>query len=105
MKLNEFLRKIDTWSALILLVLFYVFMVSGYMITRGLFSRSWGLLLHTNLDLPIMAVFSIHFALRLRFFLIRRKLTNGPTLNIITSLVGLIPFSLIVYLAFFFHLA
>ena len=88
MKLNEILAKIDSWDILALLVLFYLLMVSGYMITKGLFSRYWGILFHDNFDLPIMAAFSIHFAIRLRFFLIRRKLADGHILNLITFLAA-----------------
>lgn len=80
-------------------------MVTGYMITRGFIDRFWGILLHTELDLPIMFVFSIHFASRLRFFLIRRKLAPRLVLNLITLLVGSLSFGFIVYLDFFFQLA
>lgn len=105
MKPNELLAKIDAWSALALLILFFIFMVSGYMITKGFIDRYWGILLHNQLDLPIMAVFSIHFATRLRFFLMRRKLTDRFILNIITLFVALLSFGFIVYLDLFFRLA
>ncbi len=80
-------------------------MVSGYMITKGLINRYWGILLHNNLDLPIMVVFSIHFTTRLRFFMIRRKLADGLILNIITLLVGLLSFGIIIYFDTLFNLA
>jgi len=105
LKLNQFLAKIDSWSCSSLLILFYVFMVSGYMITKGLIDRYWGFVLHTELDLPIVAVFSVHFATRLRFFMIRRKLTKGFVLDMITLLAGLLSFIFVVYLDVFFRLA
>jgi len=80
-------------------------MVSGYMITRGLIDRYWDFVLHTELDLPIMAVFSAHFAVRLRFFMIRRKLTKGLVLDVITLFVGLLSFIFVLYLDVFFRLA
>lgn len=96
------MAKIDAWSSIVLLILFFIFMVSGYMITRGLISRYWGILLHTQLDLPIMAVFTVHFTLQLRFFLAKRKLVGGRFLNLITLLVSLLSIDFIVYLDLFF---
>jgi hypothetical protein len=105
LKLNQVLAKVDSWSSIALLILFFAFMVSGYMITRGLIDRYWGLLLHTELDLPIMTVFTIHFAVRLRFFLQRKKIVKGFMLNLIALLVGLLAFSFILYLDIFYELA
>lgn len=105
LKINELLKKIDAWNVIALLILFYTYMVSGYMITRGFIDRYWGILLHNRLDLLLMVMFSIHIAIRLRFILIRRKLADGFILNTITLLVGVLPMSFITYLDLFFRLA
>jgi hypothetical protein len=105
MNLNQLLIKFERWSTLVLLILFFVFMVSGYMITRGLIDRYWGLLLHTELDLPIMTVFTVHFAIRLRFYLLRKKIVKGLALSVLALLAGVFAFSFIVYLDLFYGLA
>ena len=105
MKLNYILARIDSWSTVVLLILFFTFMVSGYMITKGLIDRYWGFLLHTELDLLIMTVFTVHFAIRLRFYLLRKKIMKGLALNVLTLLTGACAFSSILYLDLFYGLA
>ncbi len=79
-------------------------MVSGYMITKGLIDRFWGLLLHTELDLPIMLVFSIHISVRLRFLLVRLNRKNKIIVNLVPLVLGTALFLFIVYLDLFFSL-
>ena len=79
-------------------------MVSGYMITKGLIDRFWGLLLHTELDLPIMLVFSIHISVRLRFLFVRMNRKNKIIVNLLPLIFGTILFLFIVYLDLFFSL-
>jgi hypothetical protein len=50
-----------------------------------------------------MALFTIHFAIRLRFILIRWKMKEGPLVNFVSILVGTIIFLPIVYLDIFFR--
>ena len=104
MSLNITLRDIDRWISVALLVLFFVFMISGYMITKGFIDRSWGILLHTQLTLPIMAVFITHVAVQLRFFLIRRRIRSRVLVNLTPLLLGLVSFAFILYLDQFFSL-
>ena len=104
MNLDQVLAKIDSWSTIVLLGLFFAFMISGYMITRGLVDRYLGLILHNELDLPIMTVFTIHSTIRIRFYLLRKKIVNRFKVNLISILIAVIPFSLIVYFDIFFQL-
>ncbi len=97
------LRKIDRIVVWGLLVLFLVFMISGYMITRGFIDRYYGLLLHTRLDLPIMAFFSIHFSINLKFILTRRGIKNALA-NLIPAIAGSSLFLFILYLDQLFRL-
>jgi hypothetical protein len=82
--------------------MFFIFMVSGYMITKGILDRSVGFVLHTELDLVIMVMFSIHVALRLRVFMLRRYLfrAHHHFVNLITvvTIVGATGF--MIYLDF-----
>jgi hypothetical protein len=77
--------------------------VSGYMLTKGFIDRSWGLLAHLQLAIPTMALFTIHFAIRLRFILLRWKMRDGPLVNLVSALVGVALFLPMLYLGFFFR--
>lgn len=87
-----------------LLVLFFVFMISGYMITKGFVDRLWGLILHKQLTLPIMAIFTSHVSIQMRFYLIRRKIRSEELINLLPLLFGIVSFALILYLDQFFSL-
>ncbi|WP_455367341.1 hypothetical protein [[Eubacterium] cellulosolvens] len=104
MNINIVLKKIDTLIVWILLLLFLVFMVSGYMITRGFLHRYYGLLLHIQLDLPIMFFFILHAFINIRFFIIRSKVRHKQLLQIVSILVGVLMFIFIIYLDQFFGL-
>ena len=104
MNVNKFLSDIDHWCCVTLLVLFLIFMISGYMITKGFISRFWGLLLHTELDLPIMLLFAFHISVQLRTYLIRLRRGNAILVNLIPLLLGLMLFLFIIYLDLFFSL-
>ena len=104
MSLSSTLRDIDRWVSVALLVLFFVFMISGYMITKGFIDRSWGILLHKQLTLPIMAVFTTHIVIQLRSFLIRRRIRSQMLINVMPLILGLISFAFILYLDQFFSL-
>lgn len=104
MELNILLKRIDRTVVWFLLTLFLVFMVSGYMITRGFLDRYYGLLLHTELDLPIMIVFAVHVMINIRFFLIRKGIKEDRGLNLFSLMIGSILFLFILYLDQFFQL-
>jgi len=98
------LRRIDRIVVWLLLTLFIVMMISGYMVTKGFIDRYYGLVLHTELDLPIMAFFSIHFAINLKFMLTRWGIKNGVLVNLVPTLVGSSLFLFVLYLDQFFIL-
>ena len=78
--------------------------VSGYMLTKGFINRYWGFLAHFDLAVPTMAVFTIHFAIRVRFILVRWKMRESLLVNLVPVLVGVALFLPILYLSFFFPL-
>lgn len=97
MNLNLILKKVDRIVVWLLLTLFLAEMISGYMITRGFVSWYYGVILHTSLDIPLMAAFSFHFAVNLRFIMIRRGFPPGPV-NITSMFAGMGPLIFIIYL-------
>jgi len=93
--------RIVAWS---LWILFLLMTLSGYMLTKGFIDRSWGFLTHLQLAIPAMALFTIHFIVRLRFILLRWKMKEGLPVNLISILVGIMIFLPILYLAFFYRM-
>jgi hypothetical protein len=91
--------RVVAWS---LWALFLLMMLSGYMLTRGFIDRSWGFLAHVDLAIPIMALFTVHFAIRLRFMLLRWKMKEGLLVNLVPILVGILIFLPILYLGLFY---
>jgi hypothetical protein len=73
-------------------------MLSGYMLTKGFVDRSWGLVAHLQLAIPIMALFTVHFTIRLRFILLRWKMKEGLLVNLVPVLVGILILLPILYL-------
>jgi len=96
------LSKIDRVIAWALWAAFLLMTVSGYMITKGFINRYWGFVAHLELAIPAMLLFTVHFAIRLRFILLRWKMKEGVLLNLATLLVGLVLLLPILYLGFFF---
>jgi hypothetical protein len=93
--------RIVAWS---LWALFLLMTLSGYMLTKGFIDRSWGFLAHLQLAIPAMALFTIHFAIRLRFILFRWKMKEGLLVNLTSILAGIMVFLPIVYLALFYRI-
>jgi hypothetical protein len=91
--------RVVAWS---LWALFLLMMLSGYMLTKGFIDRSWGLVAHLQLAIPIMALFTVHFAIRLRFILLRWKMKEGLLVNLVPVLVGILIFLPILYLSLFY---
>ena len=102
MKFNIFLKKLDRIIAWVLYAYFLLIMISGYMITRGFISRFWGILIHTDYELPIMILFSAHAAINLKFAIMRRGIRDERFLNVLSLIFGLIPFLIILYLDKFY---
>jgi len=94
--------RIVAWS---LWALFLLMTLSGYMLTKGFIDRSWGLLAHLDLAIPAMALFTIHFAIRLRFILLRWKMKEGLLVNLVSILAGIIIFLPILYLGLFYRIS
>ena len=59
---------------------------------------------HLQLAIPAILLFTIHFAIRLRFVLLRWKIKEGPLVNLISLLVGVALFVPFLYLDLFFRL-
>jgi hypothetical protein len=51
-----------------------------------------------------MALFTIHFAIRLRVILLRWGMKEGLLVNLVSILVGIMVFLPILYLAFFYRM-
>ena len=105
MERNLALNRIDHAISWGLLTLFLAMTVSGYMLTKGFIDRYWGFIAHNELAIPTMALFSIHFAIRLRFFLMRWRVKEGLALNLISLLVGIALFLPVLYLDLFFQMS
>jgi hypothetical protein len=101
---NVALTRIDRVFAWLLWALFLLMTLSGYMLTKGFIDRSWGFLAHLQLAIPAMALFTIHFAIRLRFILLRWKMKEELMVNFVSILVGVALFLPILYLDLFFRL-
>ena len=101
--LNIALNKFDRVTAWILWALFLILTVSGYMLTKGFIDRYWGFLAHFELAVPTMAVFTIHFAIRVRFILLKWRMREGRLVNLVPVLVGVALFLPVLYLSFFFR--
>jgi hypothetical protein len=99
---NVALSKLDRVTAWILWILFLVMTISGYMLTKGFINRYWGFLAHFDLAVPTMAVFTIHFAIRVRFILVRSKMRESLLVNLVPVLVGVALFLPILCLSVFF---
>ena len=104
MNLNNLLKRIDRVIVWILLSLFLIFMISGYMITKGFINRYYGLLLHTELDIPIMIFFTAHFLINLRFLLTRWGVKDNLLFKVLVLIIGAIMILSIIYLDQFFSL-
>jgi hypothetical protein len=92
--------RIVAWS---LGALFFLMILSGYMLTKGFIDRSWGFVAHMDLAIPVMALFTVHFAIRLRFILLRWRMKEGLLVNLIPILAGIMVFLPILYLALFYR--
>jgi len=101
---NVALGKIDRVIAWTLWAAFLLMTLSGYMLTKGFINRYWGFLAHLELAIPAMLLFTVHFAIRLRFIMLKWKMKQGLLLNLVTLLVGLVLFLPVLYLGFFFSL-
>ncbi|MBS7658793.1 MAG: hypothetical protein QXR82_03840 [Candidatus Bathyarchaeia archaeon] len=106
MKVNVFLKKFDRVIAWVLAVLFLAMMISGYMSVKGSYRFHHGrneliilgVMLHTQLDLPLMLLFSIHFAINLKFALMRHGFKDSFGLNLICLIIALALLLFIIYL-------
>ena len=101
--LNIALKEFDRITAWTLWALFLIMTVSGYMLTKGFVDRYWGFLAHFDLAVPTMAVFTIHFAIRIRFMLLKWKTKESLLVNLAPVLVGVALFLPVLYLSFFFR--
>ena len=101
---NVALNKIDRIVAWLLWALFLLMTVSGYMLTKGFIDRYWGFLAHMDFAIPTMAIFTIHFAIRIRFVLLKWRMKENLMVNLAPILVGAAMLLPILYLALFFRM-
>ena len=102
MNISRLLYKLDRILAWVLYGLFILMMISGYMITRGFLDYRLGIFIHNMFDVPTMALLSIHVAINVRKALMRAGVRDNSLLNLITLLIGLVPFIIILYLDFLY---
>jgi hypothetical protein len=103
LRLNVILKKLDRIVAWILAPVFLAMMISGYISVKGFpgskdYLNVFAYKLHTQLDLPLMLLFSIHFAINLKFTLMRYSFKDSLSLNLFCLFIALILFLFIVYL-------
>lgn len=101
---NIALNMVDRWIAWLLLALFFIMTLTGYMLTKGFIDRYLGFLAHFQLAVPTMAIFTIHFAIRLRFMLLRWRMKDETLVNLASLLVAVALFVPILYLDLFYRL-
>jgi hypothetical protein len=103
LRLNIILKKLDRIVAWVLALVFLAMMISGYISVKGFpgskdYLNVFAYKLHTQLDLPLMLLFSIHFAINLKFALMRYGFKDSFALNLFCLCIALILFLFIVYL-------
>lgn len=96
--MEKLLRKIDTISALILLVLVFLYFISGYGMTKNIIDQKTATLLHEEyLPIPTIIFFVIHSSLGIRILLKRWGLAKDKLITILTVLTFLIIFTILIY--------
>jgi len=103
LRLNVILKKLDRIVAWILALVFLAMMISGYISVKGFprgkhYLNVFAYKLHIQLGLPLMLLFSIHFAINLKFALMRYGFKDSFALNLFCSSIALMLFLFIVYL-------
>jgi thiosulfate reductase cytochrome b subunit len=101
---NYYLRKFDRIMVWLLVVLFVIYVISGYGIvnpmlvgelTGGLFTRTLSMELHFTLDLPVLVLVLLHVLIQLKFALIRWKVKDGILLNSFIIILGIFAIALL----------
>ena len=82
--MKKITRKINVIIHWVLLAIFLLFLLSGYMRTRGFIDPYLGAYLHTHLVLPLVALFLAHVLIYVRFRFIRIFKSKAlPTLLVV----------------------
>lgn len=101
---NSALTIIDRVVVWLLLAMFLVMMLSGFMLTKGFIDRYWGFLAHVQFAIPTMAFFTVHVSIRVRFFLLRRRMKEDLLVNLVPAMFGAALFLPVLYLDLLFRL-
>jgi Ca2+/Na+ antiporter len=100
--MDNFLIKLERFSAWVLLVLIVVYIISGYGITKGIIDPVFSRYLHDKLlAIPLFIFFILHVSISSSFALRRWKVfKTSQSANIYALILGLI--ILIIFLWLFF---
>jgi hypothetical protein len=107
--INFYLAKMNRFLIWPTLVLFIVYVLSGYGITNsrviseltgGALTHSLSLSIHTTIAMPVLFLVSIHVLIGLRSGLRRLGIQDGRLLNIFLILLGVLSTTLIILMQF-----
>lgn len=104
-KQNGRLQRFDRLLAWSTVILFAVFVVSGFGMTNprltaeltgGIFTSSFSMYLHVNLAAPVLILLLIHLLIGMRTALTRWGIEEGMLLNAFVIILGLFVAALII---------
>ena len=107
--INFYLAKLNRLLVWPTLVLFIVYVLSGYGITNsrliseltgGVMTHSLSLSIHTTIAMPVLFLLSIHVLIGLRLGLRRLGIQDGRLLNIFLILLGVLSTTLLILMQF-----
>jgi len=107
---DRFLTKFNRVLVWLTLVLFIVFIVSGYGVTNpelireltgGVLTRAISLNLHLKLAFPILALLTIHVLIGAKSALTRWGVKQGRLLNVFLILLGIFAVTLLLLMQYF----
>lgn len=107
---DRFLTKFNRVLVWLTLVLFIVFIISGYGVTNpelireltgGVFTRAISLNPHLNLAFPVLALLTIHVLIGAKSALTRWGVKEGMLLNVFLLLIGIFTMTLLALMQYF----
>lgn len=108
-RIGFYLAKLNRLLVWPTLVLFIVYVFSGYGITNsrlvgeltsGVLTHSLSLSIHTTIATPVLFLLSIHVLIGLRSGLIRQGVQDGRLLNVFLILLGVLSTTLMILMQF-----
>jgi hypothetical protein len=107
---DRYLIKFNRVLVWLTLVLFIVFIISGYGVTNpelireltgGVFTRAISLNLHLKLAFPVLALLTIHVLIGAKSALTRWGVKQGRLLNVFLILLGIFAVTLLLLMQYF----